>query len=846
MPHDRATSIITAIVCALGASGSAWSAPSRGQVTVPLKRWEALLERLESRPAPPAPPAAVVTLSRSLDGSFAQGLLRATLVVRFEVLAAGHVKVPVVSDAALVSDATLDRGSAALTREGGMLVVGVDRPGPHQLTLQLLVGESQDHFARRLQLRLAPGGATRLSIVVPEPEIDATLTHGVLTAVSAGGLLPERPAGTRGPDARAGSTLLQGCLDASGELELTWARRVTHRTDRAARLQARGVTLLTVDEALVRGLAVLDLTVSDGELDRVELRLPPAAEPLAVTGDAVLEWRAVGQERLAVLLRRLVRGNVRITVRYQLPGAASRPIAAPMILPLAGVSYAGVAAIQAPAGLEVRARARDARGLDLRDLPAELGDLTRSPLVAAFAFQGEPNLTLTVTRRQQVSLTTTIIDELHAATVLLEGGGEQTKLRLNLRNNTRQYLAVHLPPGATLTQALLDGQPVRPARVDRGGAAPLQLLFPLRQSERVDPDAGRLHRVEAGETLGEIAHHYYSDPARWPLILRANSRLLRSERDLRPGLRLVIPSAREVTIEESSFVLELSYHRARSAPGLLGRARFELPELDVDVMRVHWHVYLPTSVAPLRFTGNLTQLTLHRDDPLRRAWQYLREALSGRRAWAGEYRSILAQRKRIFEDEARSRGEKEALPASFPLIGERYRFRRILAAHEPLTIEAVYARRSVVAAARWGALLVAGVLVLLLLRGGRWWARLGCGVGVVLLLGLGHLVPGVHRRMLWGAVLALAIDLYRRRRRRGAGRWRVLLRAPWTATGLVRPRTLAVTVGALLLCWLPLSYPMLLSTTTLLALGTWRLWPRRPDSAGPSLPEVDDAPQATP
>jgi hypothetical protein len=781
---------------------------SGGHVTLTLEQWSALLERSESRPPPPAPPVASAILTRSLDGAFTKGLLRATLVLRFEVLSAGHVRVPVVGDAASVTAALVDRHPAALVREGGMYTVGVDRPGPHEVTASLLVGEEQDHFARRLKLQLPTGGSTLLSILVPEPEIEARLTSGVLTASTA----------------RAGGTLLQGALDASGRLDLAWTRKVTHRSASAARLEARANTLLTVDDAVVRGVSVLDLNVLDGETDRVDLRLPSGAEPLRVTGDAVLQWRA-GKGQLSVLLRHLVRGSVQITVHYQLPGGLSSAVALPMILPAEGVPFVGAAAIQAPASLEVKVSSRAARELSLRDLPTELGELTRSPLAAAFSFRCEPHLTLTATKRQQVALTTTLIDELHAATVVVDEGTELTKLRLHIRNNTRQYLGVQLPTGATLTHALVDGQPIRPARAIGSRGAPEALLFPLRQSERVARGANRQHRVEAGETLGEIAHLYYSDPTKWALILDGNRNQLRSDRQLRPGMQLVIPSARQVTIEESSFVLELSYRRRGRALGLLGRQTVQLPELDVDVMKVYWHLYLPSAVTPLHFSANLTQLSGVRYDPLRRARDFLRRALDGQQAWAGGYRSMLTQRKRIFEAEARQRGEKEAAPATFPLVGERYRFTRILAARERPVITVLYAGRAPAGVARWGALLLAAGLTLLLVRNRRWWRWPLGAAGLSLLLVLGHAVPGSHRRMIWGVAAALAVDLWRRFAL--GHRVRALIWEPWTAARLATPRRCALTAGLAALCWIMTHYPLLLSTMLSLSLGAAWLWSTR-------------------
>lgn len=53
------------------------------------------------------------------------------------------------------------------------------------------------------------------------------------------------------------------------------------------------------------------------------------------------------------------------------------------------------------------------------------------------------------------------------------------------------------------------------------------------------PPAGRTYKVKKGDTLYGIARKFYNNPRKWRDILEANN--LRSERDLRIGMMLVIP-----------------------------------------------------------------------------------------------------------------------------------------------------------------------------------------------------------------------------------------------------------------------------------------------------------------
>ncbi len=53
---------------------------------------------------------------------------------------------------------------------------------------------------------------------------------------------------------------------------------------------------------------------------------------------------------------------------------------------------------------------------------------------------------------------------------------------------------------------------------------------------------GRVHVVQAGDTLEKLARHYYGGPDRWRTIYDANTTLLSSGQPLRVGMQLQIPA----------------------------------------------------------------------------------------------------------------------------------------------------------------------------------------------------------------------------------------------------------------------------------------------------------------
>jgi hypothetical protein len=471
------------------------------------------------------------------------------------------------------------------------------------------------------------------------------------------------------------------------------------------------------------------------------------------------------------------------------------------------------------------ADSKEAEKLTLRDLPPELTDLASSPLLFGFRFTKPPEITLAVARHREVELTSTLIDELQASSLLIEDGTEVTKIKLRIRNNTRQYLTMQLPEGAVLTHSLIDGRPVRPAYTQEGGRE--ALLFPLRQSERIGAGGERYHTVRTGETLSDVANFYYSDPSQWRGILDNNIDQMADEMDLTAGLVLRIPQKTGVTVEESSFVIELAYKRIRDPLGFLGRVSLTLPEIDVDTMKAIWHLYFPRALMPLSFDTNLTQYSAIRYDPFRRVRDFLRRALFEPWAWAGgRYQSILKQRKVIYHEEAERKGRGEVVLAAFPLTGDRYRFKRVLLGQETPQISVAYIDRGMAAPVRWGVFLLAFFLGLWMLgEKRRPLAWILSGAALVAALLLAHYFLGTHRRIVWGVDLALLVALFRLRAGPIYSEFKNLVQSPWTIGRYLTFRNLAFVAGLCVVAWVVLTLPLLLSSVGAVILFFW--WRRK-------------------
>jgi hypothetical protein len=796
--------IVALAALALAEPRAAADDVAAGTVTLPLSRWKAMHDALRDAEQP-ARDGPVLWIARRVEVRFHKGLWSGRLTARFDVTADSPTRVPLLDARAIAGETKLDGDAASLLEDNGKHAVVIDRPGRHEVRVDFHAGRETQRFTRSLRLDLPEGGPIALEARIAERDIEASLAGGALRSATEEG----------------GDTVVVGHLDGTGALDLSWRRRETGEARGEAKLRCHAHTLFQVSEGLVTGRSAITAQVDEGETDTVTLDLPTGIEIVGVEGDSVLQWRttlAGERSKLVVLLRHLVDDAAHIRVDFQFPTDPSAPLA--LAMPMPDAPTTGSLGVVGPPGLSVETKeAQDAEAVATRDLPSELTALTDNPVRFGYRFERPPRVVLAVSRLAELSLTSTLVDELQASTVLLDDGTERTKVSLRLRNQSRQYVEMRLPEGAKLSDAFIDGRKVRPAA--RQGA----LLFPLRQSERLSADKERFHIVRPGETLSDVANVYYSDPSAWLRILNKNRDVVAEGGSLSRGARLRIPPATEAAAQEASFVVEVAYERSIGALGAVGQRALGLPALDVDAMKAVWHVYLPSSHEPLLFRGNLTQTSKIKYDPFRRLAGYLQEALAMRHAWAGDpYENILTKRRAIYHHEGEAQGDDGAALTTFPLVGERYRFRRILLGREVPELRVTFASMSLLGPVRLGALFAALGVMLWALSGGRGRRWLVAGGTLAVLLVLAHYVPGVHRRIVWGIDFALLIALARAHGPRLWRMARIAFRAPWRAARAVTPRRLLAVAGFAWLLGVVASYPLLVSLAALfgMAIAWWR------------------------
>ena len=463
-----------------------------GWVVLPIDEYRALRARAFPGTPDPAPPPVVAALTRvdydlRVAGETVSGQARLTI----DVLKQGWATVQVPSGL-LVRDARVD-GRPTPLLEGTPPRVLIARPGRTTLTLEVVVPLTLSAGSESISL---PGSGSALSAVT----LTVPRTGVLLTA--AGGFLAEQTE-------TGGETRWVVFGNAGRPLSLGWKRRADdRRAGLPLRTRARVTELVALGEDSTLVTAGVQLDVTQGQAREAVVALPAGFVVNQVAGPTVADWEVARNQLTVTFLDPIAaRTSIVVTGEMRLPRDGS--LAIPILrVPAAERETGGIAVDVSGPGEIAKG---EPRGLEPADA-ADLGDVVaghESPSMVAFRFTplggGAPrSLTVNVTRYTAKAVLVAAVEEARYDVLAGEDGKLLVRARYALRNNRRSFLAVSLPPRATLWSASLAGRPVRPGVAASGG-----LLLPLQKGRANEQPPAfvvelmYLQRVDAWGDRGE-------------------------------------------------------------------------------------------------------------------------------------------------------------------------------------------------------------------------------------------------------------------------------------------------------------------------------------------------------
>lgn len=533
MTRQRGFLVALALV-AVPSLGSAQDGPRGGAGTVTMTRtdYDRLID-LASQPAPGTDPLPVpAALTRVQIRARVDGLaVRASMQLDGEVFRAGVSRVPLIRGATLLEARMGDR-PLPLLADGGSHFALLSGPSTFSATLDVGTAVTTTPGRGTFTLPVPEAGSATATIDVAGDQTDVRLSPGLIQRRTSFG----------------GRTIVEATLDPGTSTQVSWSTRDSAPTvaARDVRLLSEVKTLVTIGDADVRLLSLVDVNVLQGEPAQLEIDLPPGYEVSSVTGPSLDRSETLtGQVRIFILDPALRRHQFLIGLEREKPGSSFK-LETGLPAVVAAQRETGEVAIEGVGTLEIAAA--DIPGMhriDIREVDRTLAGVARQSLLAAFRYQSAADvptvLALDVRRFPDAPVLAAVAERAVATTLLTSEGRALTEVTLWVRNRAQAFLKVGLPTGASMLSVEVAGEPAKPAEATDGTRVPL----------------------------------------------------------LRPGFR-----------PGGAYAVSFVYLHTATAFAGKGNMQMLLPRMDMPVNIVEWELFVPDRYRVDRFAGNVMKADL--------------------------------------------------------------------------------------------------------------------------------------------------------------------------------------------------------------------------------------------
>jgi hypothetical protein len=433
-------------------------------VTLTLAEYNRLIDLASRPPQPPAPaPVAAVLASADLRVRVDRDTARGVFTIAGDALRSGVSRVNLISGATVI-DASAGGRPLPLVADGAAHTALIPGPGPFVLTLEWGAPLTYRPGRAAFVLPVPQSGTARATLDLPGDQADVRLSSGLVTRRTAAD----------------GRTIVEATLDPGSSVEVSWSMRDSAPTAAARELRTLSevMTLVTLGDSDVRMVALIDLTVLQGELRTLGVRLPTGYELTGVSGSS-LENSEPSEDGVTLTIANPAARSHQFLISLERPhDGGSFSVETGFVAVRDVQRERGEVAIEGVGTLELEAEEREPlHRIDVRELNRALQSLARLPLLSAFRYQraagANPSLTFNVKRFADAGVLAAVADRAVATTLVTSEGRALTEVILTVQNRAQPFLKVSLPQGATMVSVDVAGQPAKPVLGTDGTRVPL-------------------------------------------------------------------------------------------------------------------------------------------------------------------------------------------------------------------------------------------------------------------------------------------------------------------------------------------------------------------------------------
>lgn len=441
------------------------------KLEMPLAMFEALrtqvlkLQKKNSRRMSPA----VVLGAASYTGKAVPGALMLTLKLEVTLGRPDTYKtVPLAGDDVVLVSASVQGKPVAVSRRNGYHVWVTSRTGELEVKVELLVPQRGPRGSIEYDFLVDRTPVTSLSCFFPvaglEPRISASV-QSVFTP-------------------KSGGTQVESTLRPTVRIHILGLKDLGEQEGRQAKVYAESLNLLSVEEDALELFSVVRFTILYAGTKNFSLLLPKDMEVISADGVGAFRYQETKKENGDTILTGEtafpIRNRYEISLRLRRKLTKKGSVFTAPLPKCIGVErQTGWLAVEVPGKLQLEEKRKEQVSLvTVQQLPQEMVKSAVSPILKAYRYHGDNVIVqLAATRLPETEPKSASVDRVRAFTKLTSEGNIITDLRITLRNRLLPHLSLTLPPGSTISSALLDGSPFTPSKDDKG-----KILLALKRS----------------------------------------------------------------------------------------------------------------------------------------------------------------------------------------------------------------------------------------------------------------------------------------------------------------------------------------------------------------------------
>jgi len=235
-------------------------------------------------------------------------------------------------------------------------------------------------------------------------------------------------------------------------------------------------TLVTIGEADVRLLTLVDVTVVQGEPSQFDVAIPAGYEVTGVSGASV-ESSEVQSGELVLKVRAAAQKSHQFLIAME-RSISDTKVDAPFLSFQNAQRETGEVLVEGAGTIELTStEGGGLKRMDFKETNPYLRSLAHFPLQAAFRYHKQPNeqpsLSLAWTRFPDSSVLAAVVERAVVTTLVTNEGRSLTEVKLSVKNQAQPFLKVALPAGASILSAEVAGEKVKPVEGTDGNRVPL-------------------------------------------------------------------------------------------------------------------------------------------------------------------------------------------------------------------------------------------------------------------------------------------------------------------------------------------------------------------------------------